>query len=199
MKVIFLCHGNICRSPMAEYIFKYLIDENHVSHLFEVCSRATSNEEYMNDIYQLSSDSSDDFELQIHLFLTQIWHQLYQFYIAQPRVTAKPKQHLSRLRDILFYIDEHYNQDITLEDVAKKASICKSECCRFFKKHMGITIFDYILYLRIQNSLPLLKKLDSITDVSAMVGFSSPSYYTQIFKRYMKCTPLEYIREGGKL
>ena len=51
MKVIFLCHGNICRSPMAEYIFKYLIDQNHVSHLFEVSSRATSNEEYMNDIY----------------------------------------------------------------------------------------------------------------------------------------------------
>ena len=51
MKVIFLCHGNICRSPMAEYIFKYLVDKNNVSHLFEISSRATSNEEYGNDIY----------------------------------------------------------------------------------------------------------------------------------------------------
>ena len=51
MKVIFLCHGNICRSPMAEYIFKYLVEKNNVSHLFEISSRATSSEEYMNDIY----------------------------------------------------------------------------------------------------------------------------------------------------
>jgi len=99
---------------------------------------------------------------------------------------------LQRLRDILAFIEQNYNREISLEDVARTANICKSECCRFFKKHMGITIFDYILYVRIQNSLPLLKKVDSITEVAAIVGFSSPSYYSQIFKRYMKCTPMEY-------
>ena len=51
MKVIFLCHGNICRSPMAEYVFKYLVEKNNVSNMFEISSRATSNEEYGNDIY----------------------------------------------------------------------------------------------------------------------------------------------------
>ena len=51
MNIVFLCHGNICRSPMAEYVFKYLIKKNNVSHLFNICSRATSNEENGNDIY----------------------------------------------------------------------------------------------------------------------------------------------------
>ena len=51
MKVIFLCHGNICRSPMAEYIFKYLVDKNNMNSMFEISSRATSNEEIGNDIY----------------------------------------------------------------------------------------------------------------------------------------------------
>ena len=51
MKVVFLCHGNICRSPMAEYIFKHLVEKNNVSHLFEISSRATSSEEIGNDIY----------------------------------------------------------------------------------------------------------------------------------------------------
>ena len=153
----------------------------------------------MNKIYELSQTMPSDFEMQVHIILLQIWHLLYQHFSAQPNNLQKPKQHLQRLRDILLFIENHYTQDIALEDVAKTANICKSECCRFFKKHMGITIFDYILYLRIQNSLPLLKKGDSITSVAAMVGFSSPSYYSQIFKRYMKCTPLEYTKEGGKL
>lgn len=45
--VIFVCHGNICRSPMAEYIAKYLDKENR----YEFISRAVSNEERGNDIY----------------------------------------------------------------------------------------------------------------------------------------------------
>lgn len=46
-KVMFICHGNICRSPMAKYIFKYLSNDE-----FIVESRATSTEEIGNDIYQ---------------------------------------------------------------------------------------------------------------------------------------------------
>lgn len=168
-------------------------------HLEKIVTWQENVLEYMNKIYDLSQSMPGDFEMQVHMMLLQIWHLLYQHFSAQPNNLQKPKQHLQRLRDILLFIENHYTQDISLEDVAKNANICKSECCRFFKKHMGITIFDYILYLRIQNSLPLLKKSDSITSVAAMVGFSSPSYYSQIFKRYMKCTPLEYIKEGGKL
>ena len=148
--------------------------------------------ECMKNIYDLSKTESVDFELQVHILLLNIWQKLYQHFSAQPSNIPKPKQHLQRLRDILLFIEDHYNQDISLEDVARSANICKSECCRFFKKHMGITIFDYILYSRIQNSLPHLKKSDSITEVAAMVGFASPSYYSQIFKRYMKCTPMDY-------
>ena len=153
----------------------------------------------MHNIYELSLAEPEDLELQIHMILLQIWQHLYQYFSAQPINMPKQKQHLQRLRDILLYIEEQYSQEISLDDIAKIANICKSECCRFFKKQMGMTIFDYILYLRIQNSLPLLKKADSITEVASTVGFASPSYYSQIFKRYMKCTPMEYIKKGGKL
>ncbi len=45
IKIMFVCHGNICRSPMAEFIFKKLIKERGVSDLFSASSSATSDEE----------------------------------------------------------------------------------------------------------------------------------------------------------
>lgn len=50
--IIFVCHGNICRSVMAEYIFKYLNKNNE----YEAISRATSYEEIGNDIYYMAKD-----------------------------------------------------------------------------------------------------------------------------------------------
>ena len=47
-KIIFVCHGNICRSPMAEFIFKSMANNLGVSDKFSVCSRATSDEEIWN-------------------------------------------------------------------------------------------------------------------------------------------------------
>ena len=51
MKILFVCLGNICRSTMAEYIFKYLCDGKYL-----VESRATSTEQLGNDIYYLAKD-----------------------------------------------------------------------------------------------------------------------------------------------
>ena len=50
IKIMFVCHGNICRSPMAEFIFKDMIKKQKISHLFEVASSATSTEEIWNGI-----------------------------------------------------------------------------------------------------------------------------------------------------
>ncbi len=51
MNIIFICHGNICRSPVAEILLNKLIKENHKENEFVVSSRATSLEEIGNDIY----------------------------------------------------------------------------------------------------------------------------------------------------
>lgn len=49
--IIFVCHGNICRSPAAEYIMKQLLIKYHLEDRYYVYSRATSTEEIGNDIY----------------------------------------------------------------------------------------------------------------------------------------------------
>lgn len=51
IKILFVCHGNICRSPMAEFVMKQLVREAGREQEFEIASAATSREEIGNDIY----------------------------------------------------------------------------------------------------------------------------------------------------
>ena len=51
IKVMFVCHGNICRSPMAEFILKHMVKEMGISDNFEISSSATSREEIGSDMY----------------------------------------------------------------------------------------------------------------------------------------------------
>ena len=51
IKVMFVCHGNICRSPMAEYLFKDMVNKLNLNNYFHIESRATSTEEIGNPIY----------------------------------------------------------------------------------------------------------------------------------------------------
>lgn len=50
-KIMFVCHGNLCRSPMAEFIFKGLVRERGLEDAFFICSSATSTEELGNPVY----------------------------------------------------------------------------------------------------------------------------------------------------
>lgn len=48
IKILFICHGNICRSTMAESVFTHIVKQHHIDHLFEIYSAATSREEIGN-------------------------------------------------------------------------------------------------------------------------------------------------------
>ena len=52
IKVLFICHGNICRSPLAEFVFKNLVSQAGLANQFMVASAATSTEEIGNDVHR---------------------------------------------------------------------------------------------------------------------------------------------------
>jgi len=51
IKILFVCHGNICRSPMAEFVMKDMVKKKNISDMFEIASAATSTEELGNPVY----------------------------------------------------------------------------------------------------------------------------------------------------
>ena len=58
-KILFICHGNICRSPVAEFVFKKMVNDANLQDAFYIESAATSREEIGNDIYPPAKRSMD--------------------------------------------------------------------------------------------------------------------------------------------
>lgn len=145
------------------------------------------------EIYQTKTGHT---ELEIAQLLSHIWLLIYENNHA-PAVSSAPVwRDRERLQKILAYIHEHYQEKITLDDISNAVNLCGSECCRFFKKHMNASIFDYIMRYRIEKSLPLLKNTkNSITDISLQTGFQNSSYFAKIFKQEVGCTPKEYRKQ----
>ena len=111
---------------------------------------------------------------------------------------AAGPERVERLRVILSYLHENYGEKITLEDVAKQVGLCKSECCRFFKRQMGQSLFDYLLDYRIGRSLALLEEGGAtVAEVASQVGFSNPAYFSKVFRARMGRSPREYQKQGA--
>ena len=66
-KILFICHGNICRSPMAEYLLKYKLTKLNLQNKYEVSSKATSREEIGNHIHYGTRKILDMFNIDYHL------------------------------------------------------------------------------------------------------------------------------------
>ncbi|MDE6961453.1 MAG: AraC family transcriptional regulator [Lachnospiraceae bacterium] len=141
----------------------------------------------------LDQERPDSWELRIQISLLKIWRVLFEHVEIKENHYAENGRDTERIRKIMEYIQQHYQEKITLENLADQIHLCKSESCRLFKRYMNVSMFDYLLDYRVERSLELLRQstLD-VTQIAGQVGFLSPGYYSRIFKRKMGCTPLEY-------
>jgi AraC-like DNA-binding protein/mannose-6-phosphate isomerase-like protein (cupin superfamily) len=152
--------------------------------------------EILSEINTLQLINKEINELKLLTLLTSIWMSLYDCFEKSKdelSVCSYNEKELNRLKKILEYIHNNYGSKISLEEIAGTINICTNECCRFFKKHMNATISAYISDYRIEKSLYLLDNTDlSITELSHDIGFSSGSYFTQVFRKKMGFTPNQY-------
>lgn len=106
----------------------------------------------------------------------------------------------ARIYEVFRYIDEHFNETMTLEQLAGKVSLSPHYLCRCFKKVTGRTIFEYIEQMRIQYSCYLLSTTqDPVTDIALASGFNTVSYFNRIFRRCKGQTPKDYRQKSAVL
>lgn len=94
-------------------------------------------------------------------------------------------------------ISNEYSQPISREYVAKKLHIQPQTLSRIFKKCSNLSFVNYVQYIRIYNSLYLLKNNESITNAAYQSGFDSIRTFNRVFKSIVGMTPSEYISSGN--
>lgn len=127
----------------------------------------------------------------LHIILLLILRQREMGLLPAPRV-AKATRECSLVRR---YIDDHFKESITLEQLAAVAHLNKFYLSHAFQREFGVSPIRYLTQRRIQESRFLLAETDhSLSHIAQVLGFSSLSYFSQCFRRSEGVSPKEYRR-----
>lgn len=97
------------------------------------------------------------------------------------------------LQKAVDYLQDHYQEQVTLNEVAEHVYVSTYYISRMFKKELGRNFVDYLNEIRIHKAKELLKNVKYKTyEVAEMVGIPDPHYFSKLFKKYEGLTPTEY-------
>lgn len=100
---------------------------------------------------------------------------------------------------IIKYINQHYQQKITLDKLALITNYNKSYLSNIFKKKTGITIFEYLRNVRLEHCLSDLKyKNNTIVEIALNNGFANIQIFNRVFKEVYQMTPKQYREKNKK-
>lgn len=108
-------------------------------------------------------------------------------------IPAAKRSAKDRLAPAVNYVQKHYNQKVMSDTMAQLCGLSPTHFSRAFKEAFDLTFQEFLLRYRVRRACKLLHTTSpNISDVAYSVGFSDPSYFTRIFKRYLGVSPTEY-------
>ena len=115
------------------------------------------------------------------------------FVLAESASGVRPTRECDLVRR---YIDNHFKENLTLDQLAEMAHINKFYLSHTFRRAFDTSPISYLITRRIQESRFLLSETDhSLSQIARILGFSSLSYFSQSFRRLEGVSPLEYRRQ----
>lgn len=131
------------------------------------------SQRYITDVFQ-----------RVETVLTEIIRYILQQHSSSNAIYAgKAKQ----------FIDENYNRDISIQDIADKLHISRNYLCRLFKETSSTTLLNYITEERMKKAKELLREGDfSVNEVAQQVGFNNATYFIKKFKQSFGITPYQF-------
>jgi len=143
----------------------------------------------LNDIYNIFSSKAVVREPLMSKYLTDI---LTAFLLYTP-LERCGRSHADIAEETVSYINEHFTEAVTVEELADRVSMSPFHFIRVFKKETGFTPHDYLINTRIANAKYLLKNSSlPIKDICYSTGFSCESVFCSAFKHRLSMTPAQY-------
>jgi len=104
------------------------------------------------------------------------------------------------VNQIIHYIEEHYSDNLTLEQLSSHVNLSKYHFARLFREATGVPPLTYVTKVRIRNSLQMLAD-DRLTiaEISDKTGFCNQHYFNRIFKKEVSYTPYQYRKQIYKI
>ncbi len=130
-------------------------------------------------------------ERMLHLLLQEFVIKLARSFHAHERPTGV--QFLSRARE---YIRKHFQQEMTVDEIAAYAGISRSYLAQLFATHMGYSTVEYIQAVRCDHAAYLLRTTRfAVVDIALEVGFNSRQHFARTFSKIYGATPKQYRQE----
>jgi AraC-like DNA-binding protein len=94
---------------------------------------------------------------------------------------------------IISYLEEHFSEKISLEDIAVLTNYNRTYISTLFRKYVGVGFYDYLMRLRLQHAIKDLVMTDMpLTDIALSNGFADLKTFNQRFRELLDCLPSEY-------
>lgn len=153
--------------------------------MIERTIRRGSPELLLNNADRLASEITTYSEM-IHFY-----HHLFEY--AEETMNQAPDKNKVLIQKICKYLEEHYDEDISLEEAASMIGFSSFYFTKLMKEHMNMSYIDYITSLRIEKAKQLLEETDmTVKDVGIAVGYENANYFTRVFKRVEGSAPSQY-------
>ena len=124
----------------------------------------------------------------------------YQSQVKSLHKTLYPKEYLlAQVIRAKKFIDDNFEKNLTLDDLAGEAFLSKFHFTRLFKQYYGKTPYQYLTDVRISNAKKLLSAGHTVTETCYQLGFNSLSSFSALFKRLGGSAPTEYQRKKARL
>ncbi len=106
--------------------------------------------------------------------------------------------HHAKLKEMMIYIDEHYNEPITLQDISKAGGVSQSLCNQIFNKFTEKSPVEYLLQYRSRKVADLLQASKmTMSEIAQITGFSGASYMAEVFKKFYKSSPRDFRKASS--
>lgn len=155
------------------------------------CGSGLDYQNHFRAMIQEIQMQKENYEEMTELHLRQILITLHRYINHSNKVDNS--QIAEEIDKATQYFTEHYSEEICIDDYAKDHNMSTSWFIRNFKQYIGMTPMQYILSIRIYNAETLLhSSLYNVSEVSNIVGYENPLYFSRIFKKAKGLSPSEY-------